>query len=599
MRVDWRLAAALLGGTRTMRFAGQQYLPKWPNETDTSYATRLSIAVLFPAYKRTVQTLAGKPFSKPITLGEDIPPRLVEWLEDVDLQGRNINAFAAELMETALGYGLAGILVDYPTATGVRTLAQESAAKLRPYWVLIRPEQIIGWRAERFNGSWRLLQLRLAERVEEPDGDFGTKFVEQIRVLTPGAWEIWRETKAGWMLFDKGTTTLPYIPFVPAYGERTGFMTAKPPLIELAHMNITHWQSASDQQTILHVARVPILTVTGVEDDKWTITVGASAAIKLPTGATMAYVEHSGSAIGSGSEELRTLEERMRQAGAELLVVNATGRYAPTATQVATENAVGMCVLQRITQEHEDAIDQALQFTADWVGEVEGGHVTLFNDYATATLQEASAQLLLSANQAGKLSDETLHTEFQRRGILAADQSWDDERARLESQGPALGTLTGTPPAPGTSLVVPPTTPAAPTPPAPPEITPVTPIPNAAPPEPPEPQMDMEGFAGMLAAAIAGITFPAPVVNIQAAAPPVFNMPPITVNVPEGPAPVINVTSPNITVESPTINMPAITLPPPPEIVVNTPPVNVTVQRGGEVSFTEDADGNITGAKLQ
>ena len=132
MQPGWALAAALLGGTAAMRQAGAAYLPKWPNEEPASHEARLSTAVLFPAYGRTVQTLAAKPFSKPITLGEDVPAKLKEYAQDIDLQGRNLHTFAAEVMACAMGYGLGGILVDFPTATNALTLADEVAAGLRP-----------------------------------------------------------------------------------------------------------------------------------------------------------------------------------------------------------------------------------------------------------------------------------------------------------------------------------------------------------------------------------------------------------------------------------------------------------------------------------
>ena len=128
MALDWTLADALLGGTRTMREAGRTYLPKWPQEDDDSYAIRLAISVLFPVYQRTVQTLSGKPFSKPITLGEDIPARIIPWLDDIDLQGRNLDAFSADVFQASMGYGLAGILVEFPVRPeGVVTQAQEAA----------------------------------------------------------------------------------------------------------------------------------------------------------------------------------------------------------------------------------------------------------------------------------------------------------------------------------------------------------------------------------------------------------------------------------------------------------------------------------------
>jgi hypothetical protein len=424
MQADWELARSLLGGTSAMRAAGTKFLPKWPSEEQKAYDNRLATAVLFPAYQRTVTTLTGKPFSKPVTVGEDVPSNVKDWLDDVDLQGRNLDAFAADLMQVGLGYGLGGILVDFPTKSDdVRTVADERAAGLRPYMVEIKPWQVLGWMPSRKNGAWVLQQLRIMECVEEPDGPWGTVDVDQVRVLEPGKWATYRQNeKKEWIPHKEGTTTIDFIPFVPVYGERTGFMLGKPPLIEVAHLNVAHWQSASDQQTILHVARVPILTVIGAEDGvnaagqpvPWKLEVGASSAVKLPAGGDMKFVEHTGKAIEAGQKDLDALEERMRQAGAELLVLS-PGKV--TATQVATENAVGMCALQRIVQGLEDALDTALDYMAKWVKAEEGGHVTLFNDFGAATLAEASADLLLKANQAGKLSDESLHEEFQRRGI--------------------------------------------------------------------------------------------------------------------------------------------------------------------------------------
>jgi hypothetical protein len=445
MEPDWELARALLGGTRAMRAAGKKYLPKWPNEEDEAYKCRLASAVLFPAYKRTIDTLTGKPFAEPITLGDDVPADIAKWTEDIDLRGRNIDAFAADIMESALGYGICGILVDYPKTQGKDgkplyvTRAAEMTAGVRPYCIQVHPWQILGWRDEYKDGVWRLTQLRLMECVDEPDGDYGVKSVEQVRVLTPGGWELQRQNeKKEWVHYDSGTTSLSIIPFVPVYGQRTGFMTGRPPLIEVANLNVAHWQCASDQQTILHVARVPILAVIGV-DDTFQMTVGASSAVKIPLNGDMKWVEHSGKAIEAGADELEALEERMRQAGAELLVLR-PGKI--TATQTATENAVGMCALHRIANNLEDALDQALSIMSMWVGEQDGGHIELFKDFGAASLAEASTQLLLDSTSAGKVSDETYFNELKRRGVVSPDIDWQDEKERIDAQGPALGTMT-------------------------------------------------------------------------------------------------------------------------------------------------------------
>ena len=441
MGAQWPMLLALLYGTSAMRQGGTKYLPQWPNEQKESYTARLATATLYPAFSRTVEVMASKPFSKPVAIDEGTPARIAEWLDDVDLSGRNLHAFAADLMLDCISYGLSGVLVDYPQASQVRTRADEMVTGVRPYFAHYKPQSILGWKSAKINGQEVLTQVRLLESVEEEDGPFGTKQVEQVRVLEPGLWFIYRKFGDNWIIHEEGTTTLSEIPFVFFYGIRKGFGIGQAPLIELAFQNVEHWQSLSDQQTILHVARVPILTVIGANDDSQ-ITVGASSAVKLPVGADMRFVEHSGQAIEAGRKSLLDLEERMRQTGAELLVLK-PGDI--TATQVTSENEANRCTLQKIVEVFEDGLDQCLQYMADWVGEAEGGSVSLFTDFGAATLGEASAELLLKANQSGKLSDETMFDEWKRRGIISPENDWNDEQERIADQGPALGMVDSTP----------------------------------------------------------------------------------------------------------------------------------------------------------
>lgn len=436
MAEDWSLIEALMGGTKTMRRAGKKYLPQWPAEDQPSYNARLATATLFPAYSRTISVLSSKPFSKPITIGEDVPKKFEPWLENVDLQGRNLHAFAADLCANALGYGFCGILVDYPPAEGVRTVAEERAAGVRPYFVHITHNAVLGWRAEKTTGGFRLTQLRLLEIVEEPDGAFAVKTVEQVRVLEPGTWKVYRKaiTEGGvetWTIFKEGTTSLDLIPFVPIYGRRKDFMIGAPPMMELAHANVEHWQSKSDQQTILHVARVPMLFAKDIGADT-PIVVGAGAMISASSkDADVKYVEHSGKAIEAGRMSLLDLEDRMRQTGAELLVIKPGNT---TEVQTLADNEQGMCDLQRLVQQLEDALDSALAFMGMWVGEKETGHVTIYSDFGAATLAEASAQLLFEMKADGSLSHPTLLKEMQRRGILSPDVDVDAEVAEASAE---------------------------------------------------------------------------------------------------------------------------------------------------------------------
>ncbi len=456
---EWRVLEPLMGGTRAMRLAAEKLLPRWPNEDDGSYTHRLNTATLFPAFRRTISVMVGKPFAKPVTIGDDVPAQLKDWCANVDMEGVNLHAFAAEMFGEALCYALAGILVDAPrplaTASPVPTVADQKAAGVRPYFVRVKHRQILGYRVDVVNGVRTLGQLRIMECVTEADGLFGTSQIDQVRVLEPGKWSTYRKVASvkpedEWQLFEQGTSGLPYIPFVPLYGWRTGFMEAIPPLLDLAYLNVKHWQSQSDQDTILHVARVPILAVSGVSGD-FTLTVGGSAAVQLPEGGQMKFVEHTGAAIDAGASSLDALEQQMIQAGAELLVKQPGTR---TATESENDAEANKSDLQRIAEGFENSLDQALQMMADYGQLGPAGHVTLYKDFGAATLSDASAQLILSMEGAGLISGATAINEFKRRGTLSSEVDPAKEAAAVEAQGPKLGLLVPPaeppePPAPG------------------------------------------------------------------------------------------------------------------------------------------------------
>lgn len=437
------MITALLGGTAAMRAAGKTYLPRWPNEEEAFYQNRLAVATLFPAFSRTVEVLSGKPFSRPVTWDEKVvPSRIREMFTDVDLQGTNLHSFLADICEEAMAYGLCGILVEHPPADKQLSLAEERQRGLRPYFVKVSANSLLDYDSERVNGQETFTMLRFVEVVSErdPDNEFVVKEIEQVRVLNPGRWRVYREKRnetsgaLEWQLHDEGTTSLKKITFVPVYGDKRGFMNARPPLAELAWLNVEHWQSRSDQQTILHVARVPVLFGKKLGDGP--ISVGAASAIMSDEDeADLRYVEHSGKAIEAGRTDILDLEEKMRQIGAELLVIKPGHR---TVVQTLTDKEAGTSALQRMVCDLTDAARQALQYLAEWTGEAEGGHVTIFSDFGATTLAEASADFLVGMYKTRALSDETLFNEIQRRGLINSELRWADEQVRIRAMPPPV-----------------------------------------------------------------------------------------------------------------------------------------------------------------
>lgn len=444
MRSAAKPVRTLVAGTAAMRRAGETYLPKMPAESLESYRARLANSYLFNATGKTVDDMTGRVFAKPIALQNDVPAELVKFAEDIDLCGRNLNVFARDAFEAALQDGISFIFIDMQRAPvredgQIPTLADEQRAGLRPYWISITIDRLLGFKAEMIDGVERLTQLRFMECVYETDDEFHEKEVEQVRVIESDNWRTYRranDDQGEWELHEQGPMSLGKIACVPIYADRAGFMLGKPPLAKLAELNLAHWQSSSDQRNILHVARVPILFGAGFNEES-VIEVGASRMVRASdSAAKLSYIEHSGQAISAGREELKDLEMQMQAMGLQMLVSQLGQK---TATGEIRDNVRESSPLASMADALSDAIEQAFAFTAEWIGKGKdtGGSVEINKDFGAPAFGDA--RTLIDAASADMLSKQTLWSEFKRRGILADSFDPDVERDRLDEQAPADG----------------------------------------------------------------------------------------------------------------------------------------------------------------
>lgn len=436
---------ALMGGSDAMRDAGEVYLPKFKAEEQEDYNARLSASWLFNGFKKTVKDMTGRVFDKPVEVA-DAPEKIVAWAENIDMQGRDLSAFAKEIFKDGFVAGVGYIMADAPQREGDTTRAEAAQLGLRPYLVHLRVEDVLGWKTETYGNVLAFSQFRILETVSEPDpeDEFSQIDVQQVRVLDRTAEGVFvriyrQDDKGDWSTHDEYSTDAKEITVVPYYAMRTGFATGEPVLEDLADVNIAHWQSQSDQRNILHFARVPILHVSGRdEDEALKISAGTAAQSRNPD-AKLSWVEHSGQAIGAGRTDLKDLEFQMEALGLQLLVSSNA-----TATGSVLDNAKETSGLGMMADSLKDALEHAMGWMAFYGGLDEQSIAIVVNkDFGVVPLTAQEVTAMQKDVAMGYLSLEEYYEERKRRGVLRPDLDTQEDIDRVEASAPNLGEQDG------------------------------------------------------------------------------------------------------------------------------------------------------------
>lgn len=446
MLTDWQLCRDLMAGEPTMKQRGVRWLPAYEQEDPSDYRVRLENSTLFNAFRRTVLALVGRVFRDPVGLTGEPHEDIERWSQNIDLEGRSLSVFCRDWFEDAMISGLSHVLVDYSKHDeGPATREEELTDRVRPRWELVRAEDLIGWKVDYYDGQPHLSEVRIRKTVMEPDGEWGEKPVTRVKVWRPGEWLLYEFDQNQWVLTEHHPSSFtvdgePAIPLVTCYTGRTGFLTAQPPLLGLAYLNLRHWRSQSRQNDILDIARCPVWAYFGFKrGDVENIRIGPRMAISSSDPQARAeIIEISGAGIQAGKDDLEKLEQQMSTMGLELLMQQAPN---VTATGEIIAQSQNSSELAAMAGNLKDSIELALQYTARWREDIDvedAGEVTINGNLDLSPMDSTAMSVLDAARTRGDLSRQQWTREMLRRRVLGLDFDPEKNAEEIAQEGPRL-----------------------------------------------------------------------------------------------------------------------------------------------------------------
>ena len=268
--------------------------------------------------------------------------------------------------------------------------------------------------------------MRLLEKVIEPEGDYGEVQVEQVRVLTPGAYEIHRKKDNGeFEIYEEGTTTLNEIPFSVGYANRINLMESRPPMEDIAELNLKAYQTQSDLDNQLHISAVPMLAFYGFPQSAEEVSSGPGEAIAFPADGRAEYIESKGTSFNAQFQRLTQIESQINELG--LAAVLGQKLSAETAEAKTIDRSQGDSTMQVVAQQTQDMIDNCLIFHAKYLSDNLSGSCFVNRDFLASRLDPQEIGSLLQLFTSGTITQETLLKQLHEGEVLGDEFDVEEE----------------------------------------------------------------------------------------------------------------------------------------------------------------------------
>jgi len=441
----WNLLAALEGGTVAMREAGTKFLPQFPRESNPEYATRRDSTFLYGMFSKAVGSLESKPFSRSVTVQGTLPELLEAMTLDMDGMGSGLAEFERQGFRNGLIYGLDHVLVDMAKVPGNAELLEKGLDPTQDPGkanrgeeqdaggvtaIRIVPPNLIDWHFVDTPEGRVLSEIRFRSSRTNRDG-FEQKIVRQVVHYRSDSIDLWEDVDGDdtWAVVGSSVHNFGRVPLDTTYFDKVTELTARPPLLELAEINLDHWQLASDHKALEHVVSIAILMTKGfsADEQKRSAVIGPRRMLHAKASdASAGWVEHSGAGIGTLRDGLQKREDR----GAEVGFQPTSQSKSPiTATGEIKDSEDTDCNLKSWVRAKATGSKRVLELAGEWLGLMvpEDTVVDIYTGFTVGPEREKEIDQLQKDADAGRISPETYLREAQKRRLYSEDLEVEEE----------------------------------------------------------------------------------------------------------------------------------------------------------------------------
>ncbi|UTU07757.1 portal protein [Caulobacter phage C1] len=373
---DWVKLRDTLAGQRVVKSKGEAYLPRNLGAEALEYKAYLDGAIFFNMVDQTLNGMTGQVFRRAPVI-RNLPEKLQDKIIHLGQDGSSHVAFTKTVVREVCAMGRYGVLVDAPKTSG------------DSYAVGYRAEDILDWTIESIGGVQRLTRVLLREfkrvqstltgRAKVRSGgqtyQYETVYRELVLEFVDGRWTYFQN------IYDKGgpqgvptdiirpvingnpLTAIPFVFFGPTGNTPD---CEKPPLIDIAELNLSHYEDYADFQHGKKYTSLPIYVVPGGSEggaDEYKI--GPNTIWEVPINSKPEILEYKGDGLKTQANALSTKERQIAAIGGRLLPGMGQG-ISESSEQATMRGASEQSILLNVILSVQDGMSLVLRYWAAW-----------------------------------------------------------------------------------------------------------------------------------------------------------------------------------------------------------------------------------------
>ena len=392
----------------------------------------------FNATGRTVESFHGMIWSNPSE--SELSPKMEVIAEDVNGSGLSLDKLAQKITYQLILNGRYGVLSDMPSTDTSLTMAQQESGAFSPKMISydacnVKMIAVV-------NGQ--MVDIRLTEHHTVKSGDYGYECKEYIRqlVLKDGVYENLlyndKDELIEMSIPRANGKPLNFIPFVIYGSDSNTPEYSKPPMFDIAHINLGHFRLDCDNRDNLYYHGQGMTNVFTDMDKQQFDSMNPAG---LDTGARGVNMLQSGDkvellqleATGAIPSEMLRDEDRMIKAGAQ--IVNPSNSTM-TLGQKKIETGSSLSTLARISHNTSEGLNLNLEYCAMFAGDTQESTYKVNSKFITDDMTPEMLNAQMAMVQGGVLPSETLNESARRAGLTKLDD--EQIKQKLLEDGESL-----------------------------------------------------------------------------------------------------------------------------------------------------------------